>query len=245
MSSANQPSFQPSTPPTVGLSPTAAHERPPADSAGTTTARLRIATAAGVALLVAGLVLVCFILPAEFAVDPLGVGRLTGLLDLGETGRQVAALDAAAKARKAGTPAGDSGGAAATRAAGASVIRRAETPFQHDVESWVLGPGEAIEFKYRLPEGVPLLFSWTATAPVNYEAHAEPDGAPRGYAESYEKGTARSASGTLTTPFSGINGWYWENTNAEPVTVTLTAAGHFSLAHEFRAGQPTRNKTFP
>ena len=33
-----------------------------------------------------------------------------------------------------------------------------------------------------------------------------------GYAESYEKENAHEpASGTLTAPFSGIHGWYWEN----------------------------------
>ncbi len=47
-----------------------------------------------------------------------------------------------------------------------------------------------MEYKYRLEKGEALLYSWTATAPVNVELHAEPDGAPRGYAQSYEKGTA-------------------------------------------------------
>ena len=53
-----------------------------------------------------------------------------------------------------------------------------------------------------------------------------------------------SASGTLTAPFPGIHGWYWENTTGEPVTVTLATAGYYNLAHEFRTGQPVINKTF-
>ena len=52
------------------------------------------------------------------------------------------------------------------------------------------------------------------------------------------------ASGTLTAPFSGIHGWYWENTTDQPVTVTLTTAGFYNLSHEFRSGAPTKNKTF-
>ena len=56
-----------------------------------------------------------------------------------------------------------------------------------------------MEYKYRLDKGEALLYAWKATAPVNYELHAEPDGAPRGYAQTYEKGEAASqASGTLT-----------------------------------------------
>ena len=52
------------------------------------------------------------------------------------------------------------------------------------------------------------------------------------------------ASGTLTAPFSGIHGWYWENTGDQPITVTLTSAGYYNLSHEFRANQPVKNKMF-
>jgi hypothetical protein len=100
-----------------------------------------------------------------------------------------------------------------------------------------------MKYKYRLEKGEALLYSWTATAAVNYERHAEPDGAPRGYAQSYEGRDATPASGTLTAPFSGIHGWFWEHTTAQPVTVTLQSAGFYNLAHEFRGGGVT-NKTF-
>jgi hypothetical protein len=199
-------------------------------------ARQRIALAAGIALLVAGLVLVMFVLPAEYAVDPLGVGARTGLLALGTTGQQVAALEAAA----AGAASGGSGSSQA------AIIVPQDTAFQQETVTFTLAPREGMEYKYRLDKGSALLYSWTASVPVNYEAHAEPDGAPRGYAQSYEKvsGKAR-VSGTLTAPFAGIHGWYWENPTDEPITVTLTTAGYYALAHEFRSGQPTRNKTFP
>ena len=60
-----------------------------------------------------------------------------------------------------------------------------------------------MEYKYRLDKGEALLYSWKATGPVNVEFHAEPDGAPRGYAQTYEKSDATAqASGTLTAPFS-------------------------------------------
>src|SRR4029079_17768878 len=57
-------------------------------------AQQKIAVAAGIALLVAGLLLVTVVLPAEFAVDPLGVGAKLGLMELGAVGRQVEALNA-------------------------------------------------------------------------------------------------------------------------------------------------------
>jgi hypothetical protein len=196
----------------------------------TTQVRQRIAAAAGAALLVAGILLVTVVLPAEFAVDPLGVGAKLGLLDLGLVGKQVDALNATSSA-----------GAGET-----TLIAPQEKPFNHETVEFRLEPRGSIEYKYRLAKGQQLLFSWQASGPVNYEFHAEPDGAPRGYAQTYEKGSARSnASGTLTTPFPGIHGWYWENTTDQPVTVTLSSAGFYTLAHEFRTGEPVRNKTFP
>jgi hypothetical protein len=108
-----------------------------------------------------------------------------------------------------------------------------------------VAPREGMEYKYRLDKGEVLLYSWKTTAPVNVEFHAEPDGAPRGYAQTYEKTDRQAeASGTLNAPFSGIHGWYWENTTDQEITVTLTSAGYYNLSHEFRSGQPTKNKTF-
>lgn len=194
-------------------------------------ARRRIAAAGGAALLVAGLVLVMFVLPAEFAVDPLGTGSRLGLLDLGVTGQQVEALDEAAAAN---------GGAAQ-----AAIVVDQERPFAAETVEFSLGPREGMEYKYRLEQGKALLYSWSATVPVSYEFHAEPDGAPRGYAQSYEKGDGRrEASGTLTAPFNGIHGWYWENPTDQPITVTLKTSGFYTLSHEFRSGNPVKNKSF-
>jgi hypothetical protein len=189
-----------------------------------------IGVAAGSALLVAGLTLVAVVLPAEYALDPLGTGAKLGLLDLGVTGRQVEALSAAAATRGSNqTP----------------TIVAQERSFKEETVVFTLAPREAMEYKYRLDKGEALLYTWTASAPMNYELHAEPDGAPRGYAESYEKAQQQAgAAGTLTAPFSGIHGWYWENTGGQPATVTLKTAGFYNMAHEFRNGAQPTTKMF-
>jgi hypothetical protein len=195
-----------------------------------TEVRHRIAVAAGAALLAAGLILVMFVMPAEFAVDPLGIGAKVGLLPLGVTGQQVQALTTAAA----------SGGAA-----GQPIVVPQERAFQQEKVDFKLASGEGMEYKYRLDKGEALLYSWTSTAPVDYELHAEPDGAPRGYAQSYEKGQSTSqASGTVTAPFSGIHGWFWENKTGQEVTVTLTASGFYNMSHEFRGSAPVKNKIY-
>ena len=47
----------------------------------------RLALASGAALLAAGLILVLVVLPAEYGVDPLGVGRMLGMTALTRPGR--------------------------------------------------------------------------------------------------------------------------------------------------------------
>ena len=194
---------------------------------GRSRVRQRIAVAAGAALLVAGLILVMFVLPAEFAVDPLGTGARFGLLPLGVVGQQVEALNETAAT---------AGGAGQARDSSS----RRRSPFQQETVEFTLAPREGMEYKYRLDKGEALLVLVERHAvPSNYELHAEPDGAPAGYAQSYEKKhAATAASGTLTAPFPGIHGWYWENTSDQEVTVTLKTAGYYNLSHEFRGSRP-------
>jgi hypothetical protein len=192
-------------------------------------AKQRLAVAAGAALLGAGLILVMFVLPAEYGVDPLGTGKWVGLTELGATGKQIEALEASAT----------------NTAEQATIVVGQGAPFKSETVDFAIAPRQGMEYKYRLDKGEALLYSWKATGAVNVEFHAEPDGGPRGYAQTYEKADRQTAaSGTLTAPFSGIHGWYWENTTDQPVTVTLTSSGFYNLSHEFRSGQPTKNKTF-
>lgn len=194
-----------------------------------TYARERIALAAGVAILVSGLTLVIAVLPAEYGVDPVGIGRRMGLMAMADVEEQLASFQAA---RGEDAP-------------GQTTVVPQERGYQHETIEFPLGPREFVEYKYRLEKGESLLYSWKATEPVEFEFHAEPDGAPRGYAETYEKkGATAAASGTLTAPFTGIHGWYWENVTDRLVTVTLTAAGFYSMSHEYRKDTAPKAKTF-
>jgi len=177
----------------------------------------RIAVAIGIALLVSGLALVVAVLPAEFGIDPTGLGRRMGLLALSDIKKQVAAFEQTRGATAA-----------------ASTVVQETRAFQHETTEFALAPREFVEYKYRLDKGQALLYSWRASAPVNMEFHAEPD----------KRDGVESASGTLTAPFAGIHGWYWENVTDQPVTVTLSSAGFYNLAHEFRKDAAPRARPF-
>ncbi len=115
------------------------------------------------------------------------------------------------------------------------VVEPQPAGFRRDSIEFVLEPYEMVEYKYRLAEGASMLFSWGATGEVIYDFHSEPDGAPEGYAESFEKGRTAQANGSYAAPFSGIHGWFWENPGSKLVTITLTTTGFYTEAIEFNA----------
>ena len=174
----------------------------------------KIVLATGAAVLVAAIVLVVAVLPAEFGIDPLGIGRLLGLTALAD----------------------DTG-----------AIHKETGEYRTDSTTFELGSYSATEYKYTLPEGGSMVFSWKATKPVIYDFHSEPEGGPEGYAESFDKGTSAEHHGTYTAPFAGIHGWYWENPGSGEVTITLNTSGFYTAAQEIGSGgsspRPLRSLT--
>jgi hypothetical protein len=183
--------------------------------------RERIALATAGAMFIAGIVLVTAVLPAEYGVDPLGTGRLFGLTSI---------------AQAAGAAPAAEGGAVPTELEpvrpGANTAQGG--PYRRDQTTFTLGPYEGIEYKYKMVKGGSMVYSWKSTGKVRFDFHGEPEGAPRGYAESYEMGENVSAGGSFFAPTSGIHGWFWENLSTDDIEVTLTSAGFYSEGIEFR-----------
>jgi hypothetical protein len=153
--------------------------------------------------------LMTLVLPAEYGIDPLGTGRALGLLDL------FSAQDAAT------TPEAED-----TREPPPRVYKTESTSF-------TLRPSQAFEYKYRLEKDRGMVYAWKATGKVKYEFHGEPED-HRLKVQSYEKQEGDFSSGTLTAPFTGIHGWYWENAGERDLTITLTTAGFYTAANELR-----------
>lgn len=189
------------------------------------TSRLILATAAaaGAALIV----LVTTVLPAEYGIDPLGTGRALGLTALAEAGGEE---DAAA---------GDTV-LAPVRAGAHTPATVALVQDEFTVE---LRPYEGVEYKYRVEQGASLQYTWIATAPVEFDFHGEPDGAPARYSESYGKGDAAAASGTFIAPTPGVHGWFWENPGTTRITITLKTTGFYTASTEYRDGE-RKERTF-
>ena len=167
--------------------------------------------------------LVTTVLPAEYGVDPLGTGRPLGLLDL---------YDARTVAGPPITP--PAGGPLFPRPSG----------FRVDSRQLVVPSLGSIEFKYELAKDAPLMYSWRATAPIDFDFHTEVAGRPNA-SDTFERGEAAEGSGFYTAPYDGIHGWYWENLNDTDVTISLDAAGFLEEGFLFLPNEPPQRISIP
>lgn len=178
-----------------------------------TKAQLNRATA--LAALIAGVILVTTVLPAEYGIDPTGIGAITGLKKMGDM------KEAAHVAEQAPV-------ATATMNAPVAEETKSSPGVQTGKVNLTLQPGEGREVKATMKAGEEFDFAWTTDGgQVNYDQHGEIAGAASDEFTSYEKGTKASSTGKFRAPFDGTHGWYWRNRTKGPITITVTATGQF------------------
>ena len=174
----------------------------------------------------AAAVLVTVVMPAEYGLDPTGVGRLIGLAEMGEIKGQLA--EEAEKDRLMTAPDADGRSSLLDDVLGLFVgtARAQEPDTWTDEISFTLEPGESIEWKLVMEEGASADYSWEADGGVvNFDLHG--DGG--GESISYEKGRGRSSDeGSITAAFAGNHGWFWRNRDGRPVTVTARFRGDYA-----------------
>jgi len=182
--------------------------------------RARIALATATAMFAAGVILVAAILPAEYGVDPLGTGGLLGLTSIAGTAESAA-------------PAASSVPPEDLEPVRPGANTSQSVPLRQDTVTFKLGPNEGLEYKYRMEKGASMVYAWTSTGRVKFDFHGEPQGAKKGYAESYQMDEGERAAGSFFAPTPGIHGWYWENQTSNDITVTLKSSGFYASAIEF------------
>jgi hypothetical protein len=163
--------------------------------------------ATAIAAAVAAALLVTVVLPAEYGIDPTGVGQALDLTEMGRLKR--AAAESAASEPDA-----------------KRLDYKADQTGQVEVN---LAPGEGREVKAAMLKGGSMQFDWTTNnLPVHYQLHGEPRGAAKGVYTSYQTGISKGEKGDFTAPFEGTQGWYWRNDTPFPVTITVKARGEWA-----------------
>ncbi len=192
-----------------------------------------------IALAIAAVLLIAVVLPAEYGVDPTGVGQVLGLKRMGEikvalaleaeldAAADAAALAAEELASDAFAASADAQPAEATSDGRAANLQMAEI---------VLLPDEGKEIKLVMREGASIQYEWwTLGGVVNFDTHGEPPNPPAGFSHSYSRGQDRASDeGVLIAAFDGLHGWFWRNRTREAVTVALRVEGDFQELREIR-----------
>lgn len=184
------------------------------------TASPRTVGRASLAALGAGAaILTLFVLPAEYAIDPTGVGRLLGLTRMANGGDDTDAAPVAAVAAPAAA-------VAVPAQTQANIIR--VTPFRTDEKTITLAPGKGMEVKARMKAGDSFNFRWSATGLVRADMHGEPTGGGENeFSDYWKQKNVRRGQGSFTAPFAGTHGWYWKNRETVPVTITVRLDGFY------------------
>jgi len=168
----------------------------------------RLLKATAVAIAVAAVVLVTTVLPAEYGIDPTGIGTQLGLNVLG----------APAEAAVSDAP-------VIEPAAAATVVKH-DANYRSDNMSLTLAPGKGAEIKAHMKQGDTFVFHWAADAAVAVDMHGERvDAAKDEYTSYWIEREQSQASGSFTAPFDGSHGWYWLNRGDTPVTVQVAVSG--------------------
>lgn len=185
--------------------------------------------ATGIAMLVAGLILITTVLPAEYGLDPTGIGRRLGIYGMSTAATPPKPAEAVpAEANVASAPA-----SAIASPVGSALhneyVLQSLTAFQSQEMSVTLAPNEGAEIKARMLKGAQFTFAWDAGGtPVHFDMHGEKLNAAKDEFTSFWLADLAQAAGTFTAPFDGVHGWYWQNNSSAPVTVKVTVSGFYS-----------------
>lgn len=156
------------------------------------------------AIVIAAIVLVLAVLPAEYGIDPTGLGRKMGLGALHEA-------------------------EVASQTVTAETVARADTALQSKTLTLPLMPGQGLEIKAVMKTGQSFVFDWSAEGgPVHVDMHGNvADAAEDDFTSYWIEDALTGGRGTFRAPFDGHHGWYWKNNGSETVTIKLQVSGFY------------------
>lgn len=178
-----------------------------------------------VAAVSAIVILVTVVLPAEYGIDPTGVGRAIGLTEMGEIKSELA--EEAEMDRQKVKIEGDQSSLLNDffgLFVGSANAQTAEV--WRDEITFTLAPGDSAEWKLVMTKGQIAQYRVVVEGGlVNFDLH----GHGSGQSVTYEKGRGSSGSeGAILADFDGEHGWFWRNRDSSRVTVTVQVRGEYT-----------------
>jgi hypothetical protein len=172
----------------------------------TQTSPKKILIATLITLVIAVIVLVTTVLPAEFNLDPLKTGKLLGIAGMSEE-QLVGALNRQDLPYQQDT------------------YKTTLAPFERFEYKYRLEQGGTLLFDWQATGE--LIFD------LHSEKDGVD---PQKYSPSFDQRQSSGEKGSYTALFPGIHGWYFENRSINEVELTLNTVGFYSQSTEFREG---------
>ena len=188
----------------------------------------RLALTCAVAIAGAAIALVTFVLPAEYGIDPTGIGRAFGLTAINGSSRTLEIADVVGgnetyrevEIPEFGQP---------VPLPNPAVHQDEPEPPQTRTLEVTIPPEKETEVKMVMREAKMIEYSWhTDRGAVYTDFHGHDPEAGQEYFVRYkEQQEGAGNNGSLAAPFAGEHGWYWLNYNDFPVVITVTITGYF------------------
>ncbi len=163
----------------------------------------------GGALAVAVVILLLFVMPAEYQIDPTGFGKLTGLTKMAQTVTAPAA--------------------APTPVMNTTAAHTYTVPFRTDEIAIPIGKDGELEYKVHMQPGGTLVYSWKFAEPVFIDFLGESDKDPENAVSYTVTQEAKEGNGSLIAPFAGIHGWFYQNQTDHVTVIHLKMSGFYEL----------------
>ncbi|MBW0165537.1 MAG: hypothetical protein HYI21_02465 [Sediminibacterium sp. Gen4] len=181
-----------------------------------------------IALVIGAALLVSAVLPAEYGIDPLGIGKATGFskLYVGDAGTETVASGPhkVLKLENAGSGADVPKPAAADNPAPATQLSE-----RTDEVSVAIPAGKGLEYKVNMLKYGSLKYEWmTDKGELYFDFHGEVKDNSN-YFESYTIAYSNNIVGSFIAPFEGPQGWYFKNNSNEDITVKIRLKGQYLL----------------
>jgi hypothetical protein len=190
----------------------------------------RIALSVLGALAVAAVVLVTAVLPAEYGIDPTGIGGALGFTELNSQPTRTLTikdvLGGNETVREVEIPAFNE----PVPLPNPAVHQSEDGPIQTRTVTLTLEEGQQTEIKTVLRASKVITYTWKTDGGLVYcDLHGHDPAAGQDFFVRYreDQDGATEATGSLVAPFDGEHGWYWLNISEGPVTITLTVTGFF------------------
>ncbi len=152
-----------------------------------------------ISFVIAVITLVLFVLPAEYNIDPTGIGQKLGLTVFNQEQTPATAVNASSD--------------------GAMDVVVVTVPAGRGIEyKLAMQQFQKVSYQWETDEGQ-----------VYFDLHGEPEGDTTGYFESYTIATSNKMKGSFTVPFAGSHGWYWRNDSDKDIDIQLIIEGDYVI----------------